>query len=762
MNTPDLPKVCHPVLGIPAIVRAIEMYDRCGIEDHYVVVGDGRDQVARSLSSAPGNHIFCVQPKPLGTGNAAKAAADRLRSDGYAGDILLVAGDKVIDESILRRLIDTFYSDDCDLAFAVGEATDFPTSGRVMCDDAGRPLRIVEVKDLTEHGPAHSARYANLSVYLFRAESLYTALNGLNSDNAQHEEYLTDTVGVLAETDHKVKIMAVDDPEQIMGFNTPEELREIEKRLRRKADAEEKDHFSSVSIEDQPTAMHPASHWFTFLADAGGPVRRELEAIYGTGHPKVAGARRHLSAMLERYIRRFGDGPVVLARAPGRVNLMGRHVDHQGGHANMVAIDRDTWMVAGTRSDRTFHLHDLASDRFPDRDFGLAGLIDGFTADWHDFVDSESVRSRGASAGGDWAQYVRGALARLQAHAADRPLAGMNFVVSGDLPIAAGLSSSSSMVVATMEAACALNGISIPSLQFAELCGEAEWYVGTRGGAGDQAAQKLARYGKVMPIGFFPLTIEDPAEFPAEYALIVCNSGISARKTEGARDRFNHRVACYFIGTELLEQAFPKAASRVEHLRDWNPDRLEISEAELLAMIGTLPERMSRHEAERALPADSVDRILGTHSEEMGGYPVRSVVLYGIAECERGRRTGELLRNGRVEEFGQWMNVSHDGDRVVKPVHTDQAGRPLVLQTGAYGCSVPEIDRMVDISLSVVGVVGAQISGAGLGGCIMALVLRDSCAALQKALVDGYYAPAGIEPDVIVCTPVGGSGVFKV
>ncbi len=88
MNSPDLPKVCHPVLGMPAIARAVEMYDRCGIKDHYIVVGEGRDQVARVLTSAPGNHIFCVQPKPLGTGNAAKTAADLLRAKGYSGEIL--------------------------------------------------------------------------------------------------------------------------------------------------------------------------------------------------------------------------------------------------------------------------------------------------------------------------------------------------------------------------------------------------------------------------------------------------------------------------------------------------------------------------------------------------------------------------------------------------------------------------------------------------------------------------------------------------
>ena len=153
--------------------------------------------------------------------------------------------------------------------------------------------------------------------------------------------------------------------------------------------------------------------------------------------------------------------------------------------------------------------------------------------------------------------------------------------------------------------------------------------------------------------------------------------------------------------------------------------------------------------------------------------------------CVNGKRFQDRARGVRAaveaQELGRWMNISHDGDRVVRwdergdsyPFTVDysdssmqdlitraESADPkaeLVLQTGAYGCSIPQIDQMVDIALSVDGVVGAQISGAGLGGCIMVLVHKDTRDQVEKAMVKHYYDPADLEPDFFACSPVAGS-----
>ncbi len=81
-------------------------------------------------------------------------------------------------------------------------------------------------------------------------------------------------------------------------------------------------------------------------------------------------------------------------------------------------------------------------------------------------------------------------------------------------------------------------------------------------------------------------------------------------------------------------------------------------------------------------------------------------------------------------------------------------------QPGSYHCSLPEIDRMVHISLQTEGVAGAQLAGAGLGGCMMALVHRDAVSNLVANLTQYYYQPQAKAPTILVCRPVAGSDVL--
>ena len=180
----------------------------------------------------------------------------------------------------------------------------------------------------------------------------------------------------------------------------------------------------------------------------------------------------------------------------------------------------------------------------------------------------------------------------------------------------------------------------------------------------------------------------------------------------------------------------------------------------------------------------TLETLFLSHNEPADGYRVRGVCLFGIAECLRSRDCARLLERGDVEGFGRLMTLSHDGDRVS---HLDAAGRrqpvpldvpdaeldrliaacergegPLMMVPGSYACSTPELDAMVDIALSVEGVVGAQLAGAGLGGCIMVLCRDDATDRLREAMTRGYYEPARREPQVEPCVPVEGSGIFEI
>ncbi|MBM3495748.1 MAG: galactokinase, partial [Armatimonadetes bacterium] len=377
---------------------------------------------------------------------------------------------------------------------------------------------------------------------------------------------------------------------------------------------------------------------------------------------------------------------------------------------------------------------------------------------------------------GQWQQYVKAPIARFMAAHPDRKWPGLNLIVSGNVPVAAGLSSSSALVVAVAEAVCALTGLEMEPEAFAEICGEAEWYVGARGGAGDQAAMKFARQGCVVQLGFHPMRLERVAPWPDGWSLLVCNSGIQAKKSDGARNAFNQRVACYHIARELVRQSRPELADRVAHLRDLTPHRLGASDAEVAEIIAAIPEHLSRTEVRAALGAERADPLLASHQWPTGVYALRSVAMFGIAECERSRLCADRLEAGAVEDVGRMMNVSHAGDRVVGygPMgksHSDdvmadliarcRSGAKLADEPGAYACSTPDIDAMVDTARRIPGVVGAQLSGAGLGGCMMVLARGSAVADAISALQESYYGPRGRPADVSVCRPVAGSGVLS-
>jgi hypothetical protein len=142
-----------------------------------------------------------------------------------------------------------------------------------------------------------------------------------------------------------------------------------------------------------------------------------------------------------------------------------------------------------------------------------------------------------------------------------------------------------------------------------------------------------------------------------------------------------------------------------------------------------------------------------------------------------------------MRDFGELMLVSHDGDRVARrtsegdcrpwrieyddaylertledlssgdPGRAQRAG--LAFQPGGYDCSVPELDCLVDIAKNVPGVLGASLTGGGLGGNILVLVERDRTAQLIDVLLRNYYLPRDLPPTAVMeCRSVAGTSLW--
>ncbi len=788
MRCSSVHKVCFPLGGKPVINRTIETLDRCGISSHFIVIRHLAEQVMQAVASAPGTHYFCYQIEPRGTGNAAKTAAAIMETIPSIDDVLVIAGDKVIEEPVLKKLIERFYETGSDLTFIAGKVEDFPGSGRIIETEQGAVQGIIELPDIKKSLADNSfnmvlngrkitpevisnVRHVNLSVYLFRKDAFLSSIRNLSDNNVQKEEYLTDAIGILAASGAKITVLPVENHHQVMAFNTPEEMMEIERHLAEK---------NPAFVKESPSAVRRPLDWLRHLETASPRSLEYFRGVYGDGYPGIEKKRLMIIAALKEYLNQFGNTPVVITRAPGRINLMGRHIDHQGGDVNMMALDKDIYCIAGQRTDRQVFARSVEPVRFPDRHFSIDQLRIDMNSDWHAFIDSSHVKATENLTRGDWGQYVRAVIARFQHFCGTNRLNGMNIMTSSDLPAGGGISSSSALFVSIAEACVSLNNLEISGERFVELCGEGERYVGTRGGSGDHAAIKYSRRGAITQIGFSPVRKIRTVRFPEGCVLAICNSRHHAHKTRGAKNIYNQRVACYLAGMEILKKRFPDDMNSVAYLRDIVYGKA-LQEKMIFSMLLDLPLGAAIREVLEAGVSEELRMRLEEMPDNLSKLPVREVFVYGLAECLRSRLVTGLLLEGSMAEFGGWMNISHDGDRVVRwtgpdssatfhPDYSDSSIRDLIrragssaknsllLQSGSYRCSIPEIDKMVDISLSVKGAYGAQISGAGLGGCMMVALEESAYENLNEKLRTEYYEPLNLEPQVFISFPSEGSG----
>jgi len=795
MQAPKTPKVCFPIAGRPAIAHLLEHLTVMRFAPKILVVGHLAGKVVDEVGPAFPDTVFTYQAELLGTGNAAKQGAGILRGLGFDGGVLVVAGDKVVEARVLGKLLEAFETAQADMALVVAPKGHWSNAGRIIQDGEGRVARCIEQEDLrqaanedatfTVRGKAMSAdeveascSLVNQAVYLYRAEALFDALDQIGRENVQGEEYLTDTIEALVRAGKTVIPVPVDDPDDVLGFNSPEELLQIEEHFRRKAGIE-----PGPSRERDPRIFKPPEAWARRLRDPDAEVHRMLVAIYGDNPALREEKRRHLLEAVELFIETYGnDEEVAVVRAPGRINLMGRHVDHRGGCVNLMAIDREQILVARGRNDPTVRAHNADPQAFGDLEFTASELLRQVRLDdWRDFVNSEAVIQMVRDLEGDWGNYLKASMLRLQQEFRDRQIYGLDCVLRGDVPMAAGLSSSSALVVATAEALILTNGLDVSPHDLVDVCGEGEWFVGTRGGSADHAAVKLSQFGQVAHVAFFPFEIKGYVPFPQGYELIICNSRIQARKAAGARDVFNERVASYELGVHLVRHRFPNYAPLIHHLRDISPQGLGVRAADVYRILLDVPERMPRAELVDELGKATCEKYFATHRPP-DQYALRARLLFGIAECARSSRCLALLHGRHMHELGRLMNVSHDGDRVVTRDNTpfavdvtDKALRAriedlqsedpdrvlaaqLYTQPGTYACSTPEIDHMVDIALDTPGVLGAQLSGAGLGGCMMLLARQDAVETVIERMNRLYYGPQQREPGAMACTPIAGCG----
>jgi len=519
-----------------------------------------------------------------------------------------------------------------------------------------------------------------------------------------------------------------------------------------------------------PIGFQPLAWWRDALEASAGRLPERLAGIYGEDEQRLADDRRAaLVVLLERFQQRYGDGkPVAIARAPGRLNTLGRHIDHRGGCINPISLQFDTLLAFCRRDDDVVRADDLAPE-FGARQFRICELLPDEPFDdiprWLNWTQQLADRRAADNTRTDWVHKLAAPAVYLQhMYCPDQRLCGYDGLLCGSVPRAMGLSSSSCVVIVGIEAVLAVNKLDLATDEYASRCGVAEWYVGTRGGCGDHAAIKFGRRNRITHARTEPwLHIRDHLPFPAGYRLLVFDSGVVADKTGTAGQQFNEKTATYAIGElyirSWLRQNHRQLHDRLDAERGDRPvDRRiyladlieELDESALFELLEELPQRRTRQELRREWSDETslLASYFSTHGDP-ASYPIRDVITFGLSECARSARLAEVLAAGDVDTYGRFMTLSHHADRITGIGH-DIAHRkwsidpsvPLHEHCGDYHCSIEPLDRMVDIALAA-GATGAQVSAAGLGGSVMVLVEDDASDGVIEAMTKRYYDPAG-------------------
>ena len=238
----SLPKHLHPILGRRMVDWVVEAARPLGATPLVVVGSAGTASAFTGLEVA-------VQERPLGTGDAVRSAREAV---GDADDVLVLSGDTpLLTTELLADLLEEHRASGAAATVLSFEPDDMLSYGRVIRSPDGDLVAIVEAADATPE--QLEVREANSSIYVFRAEALWPALEVLSPANAQGELYLTDAVRGIVETGARVGVYAAFDPAETEGVNTRVELAIAAGVLR--------DRINRAHMLAGVTIVDPASTW---------------------------------------------------------------------------------------------------------------------------------------------------------------------------------------------------------------------------------------------------------------------------------------------------------------------------------------------------------------------------------------------------------------------------------------------------------------------------------------------------------------------
>lgn len=225
----ELPKVLCQVVDRPMIHFVLDALSAAGVNRQIVVIGYQSDRVREALADRDPPVEFAMQSEQLGTGHAVQMCRDALA--GVTGPTIVLAGDSpLVQSESLKKLLAHFNQHRPALLLGTLRRDDPTGLGRIVRDENGEFIGIVEEKDASDD--QRKITEVNMSTYVFDTPKLLDALENLSSDNAQNEYYLTDCASLLRRAGERVEAIAVLQPCESMSINNPDQLAQVDQKMR--------------------------------------------------------------------------------------------------------------------------------------------------------------------------------------------------------------------------------------------------------------------------------------------------------------------------------------------------------------------------------------------------------------------------------------------------------------------------------------------------------------------------------------------------
>lgn len=370
----------------------------------------------------------------------------------------------------------------------------------------------------------------------------------------------------------------------------------------------------------------------------------------------------NIQQLKEQFIKLYGEGEIRTFHSPGRVNLIGEHIDYNGGYVFPCALEFGTYGLVRERND---NIVNLASTNF---DLKVSVDINNIS-----FKEEE-----------DWANYPKGVM-KVMLEKGFR-LKGMDILISGNIPNGAGLSSSASLeVLIAVIVDTLFNGGTSDRVDLVKISQRAEnTFVGVNCGIMDQFAVGMGRRNQAILLDCGSLSYSYANVDLGDNTLVIMNTNKRRALNES---KYNERRAECDEALELLRKQKPISA-----LCD--------------------------------LTSEEFDKL----EDVIENSKVRARAKHAVYENERTKRAYECLNKGELKEFGKLLVESHNSLRDL------------------YEVTGKELDTIVEESLKVSGCIGARMTGAGFGGCAIAIVKKSEVDSFMNRIRENYSKLIGYEP----------------